>query len=50
MLEAHQLIYTIGKTVLLQDISTTFEPDKLNLIIGPNGAVSAFLGEAHPKR
>lgn len=43
MLEIHNLSYKIGNNFILNDISTSFEPGKINLIIGPNGAGKSTL-------
>lgn len=43
MLSAQNITYSIGNKILLKDVSTTFEPGKLNLIIGPNGAGKSTL-------
>ena len=43
MLAAKNITYRTGGKTLLNDISTTFESGKLNLIIGPNGAGKSTL-------
>ncbi|MFD2244616.1 heme ABC transporter ATP-binding protein [Pontibacter ruber] len=43
MLSVQNITYKIGNKVLLDDVTTTFEPGKLNLIIGPNGAGKSTL-------
>lgn len=43
MLAATNLTYKIGNNTLLNNVSVSFESNKLNLIIGPNGAGKSTL-------
>ncbi|TDO27164.1 heme ABC transporter ATP-binding protein [Sediminibacterium goheungense] len=43
MITVHQLNYSIGNKVLLQDINLRFEAGKISLIIGANGAGKSTL-------
>lgn len=43
MITVHQLHYSIGNKVLLQDINLQFEAGKISLIIGANGAGKSTL-------
>ncbi|MFK7114522.1 ABC transporter ATP-binding protein [Flavobacterium oreochromis] len=43
MIRIENISYKIGNKTILENISTTFEPGKINLIIGPNGAGKSTL-------
>jgi len=43
MLSAKNITYSIGKKVLLDNVSVDFLPGKINMIIGPNGAGKSTL-------
>lgn len=43
MLEAKNISFNVGKKVILRDISTSFPPGKLTVILGPNGSGKSSL-------
>src|SRR6201991_4502756 len=43
MLEAKEVTFRVGHTVLISDVSVKFEPGRLHLIVGPNGAGKSTL-------
>jgi iron complex transport system ATP-binding protein len=43
MLEAKNISFNVGKKVILRDISTSFLPGKLTVILGPNGSGKSSL-------
>ncbi|HEX8119451.1 MAG TPA: heme ABC transporter ATP-binding protein [Pyrinomonadaceae bacterium] len=43
MLEARDITFKVGDKALVEDVSVRFEPGRLHLIIGPNGAGNSTL-------
>lgn len=50
MLTAQNITYRIDDSVLLKDISVSFEPGNLSLVIGPNGAGKSTLVKVLSRR
>ncbi len=54
MITVNDLCYSVGKKILLDDVSVNFKKGSLNIIIGPNGAgkstlIKAICNQIHPQ-
>ncbi len=43
MIQANDITYSIGSKTILDTVSVTFVPGKINLVLGPNGAGKSTL-------